>query len=115
MDATHDTQNASEERLELLRRIARLARLEVPDEEEQALAASFGTVLESFQGLQAVEVGDASPLAVLGGERPCPLREDEPRPSLPREELLARAPESAQGHFRVPRTVGGAEPTEGAG
>ena len=34
------------------------------------------------------------------------LRPDEPRPGLPRDEVLAEAPEAEDGRFRVPRILG---------
>ena len=33
------------------------------------------------------------------------MREDEPRPSLPRADMLANAPEAAGDFFRVPRII----------
>jgi aspartyl-tRNA(Asn)/glutamyl-tRNA(Gln) amidotransferase subunit C len=33
------------------------------------------------------------------------FREDESRPSFPREEVLGIAPEEEDGHFRVPRII----------
>ena len=35
------------------------------------------------------------------------LREDEPRESLERDEVLEGAPDPAEGLFRVPRVMGG--------
>jgi aspartyl-tRNA(Asn)/glutamyl-tRNA(Gln) amidotransferase subunit C len=34
------------------------------------------------------------------------LRPDEPRPGVPRDEVLAMAPEAQDGRFRVPRILG---------
>jgi aspartyl/glutamyl-tRNA(Asn/Gln) amidotransferase C subunit len=44
---------------------------------------------------------------VRAGSTSTVLRSDEPQPSLPREALLARAPQADESFYSVPKTVGG--------
>ena len=73
---------------------ARLARLEVPAQERAALAAELA-------GLDAADARQAGPQPRQGDG----LRPDVPRPSVPREALLAAAPAVRDGAVLVPRTV----------
>jgi aspartyl-tRNA(Asn)/glutamyl-tRNA(Gln) amidotransferase subunit C len=81
--------------------VARLARLEIPEEEIDRVSAELGAILEAVGKVSELDLADvpptSHPLDVVNVWRP-----DEPRPSLPREEALANAPDPADGHFRVP-------------
>jgi aspartyl-tRNA(Asn)/glutamyl-tRNA(Gln) amidotransferase subunit C len=81
--------------------VARLARLELTDEELDRFAGQLDAILEA--------VGKVSELDLSGVEptlHPLELSnvwaEDEPRPSLPVEDALANAPEVEDDAFRVP-------------
>lgn len=85
--------------------VARLARLDLSDEELDRFAGQLATVLEHADGVAALDTAGVPPTA-----HPLPLenvlRDDRPRPSLDREELLAMAPAAEAGRFRVPRILG---------
>ncbi len=81
--------------------IAALARLELTEAEVEEYQKQLSAVLEYFARLQAVETGDIPPTASVLPPRSV-LRPDEPRPGLQREALLANAPETEDGQFRVP-------------
>ncbi len=98
---------AQDER-EQVERVARLARLELEPGEVERLAGSFERILEAFAGLRELDVGGLAPMTGPC-ERTDVLRADEPRPGLPPDELLRRAPERVDGFFGVPKTVRGAE------
>lgn len=87
-------------------RALRLARLAVTPLEGQRFAAEFERVLASFSELARIDVRGVEPLAT-----PSPrcdvLRDDQPRASLAREDLLANAPQPLDGFFGVPKTIGG--------
>ncbi len=87
-----------------VRHVARLARLALSAEEEERLAAQLGQVLSYIERLMAVDVGGVEPLS-FAGEAGLPLRDDEPRPSLPREQVLKSAPEHDEQAFVVPRII----------
>ncbi len=84
--------------------LARLARLEVTDEELDAFAGQLDAVLESMKALGEVDTEGVQP-----SSHAVPLvnvfREDRPQPSLPREAVLDGGPDTAEGRFRVPRIL----------
>lgn len=89
-----------------VRHVARLARLALSEEEEERFAAQLGHVLEYVERLQAVDVAGVEPLSFAGDAAAgLPLREDEPQPSLPRDKVLAQAPEHNGEAFLVPRIL----------
>jgi aspartyl-tRNA(Asn)/glutamyl-tRNA(Gln) amidotransferase subunit C len=90
-----------------VRHVARLARLALTEEEEERTAAQLGHVLEYIERLEAVDVEGVEPLSFAGeaGVAQAVMREDEVRPSLPREKVLAEAPEQDGSAFLVPRIL----------
>jgi aspartyl-tRNA(Asn)/glutamyl-tRNA(Gln) amidotransferase subunit C len=82
--------------------VARLARLELSEEELEVMAGELSGVLGHIEKIS--ELGDLEDVAptshVVAVENA--LRADEPRPCLPREVVLASAPDPAQDGFRVP-------------
>jgi len=89
-----------------VRATARLARLDVRDDEIDALGEQFARILTAFETLAELDVEGVEPTS--GAPRLAKgLRSDEPRPSLDRERVLELAPRRQDGFFEVPRTVGG--------
>ena len=90
-----------------VRHVARLARLALTAEEEERTAAQLGHVLEYIERLAAVDVSGIEPLSFAGdaSEAEAVMRDDTVRPSLPREKVLAEAPEQDGGAFVVPRIL----------
>lgn len=87
--------------LEEVKHIADLARLALTAEEEQAYREQLSAVLDYVARLQEVDTSDVPPTAsVLSSASP--LRDDEVQPGLTREALLANAPDTLDGQFRVP-------------
>jgi aspartyl-tRNA(Asn)/glutamyl-tRNA(Gln) amidotransferase subunit C len=85
--------------------VARLARLELSDEEVERFTAQLRTVLEHAADVAALDLSHLPPSShpiVLQNV----LRPDEPRPGLDRDEALAGAPAVEDHQFRVPR-IGG--------
>lgn len=87
-----------------VRRVARLARLELLDEELALQARHLNDLLARFGELDAVDVSGIEPTS-----HSIPmanvLREDRVRPSLDRQDVLANAPEAQDGCFVVPRII----------
>lgn len=90
--------------LEEVRHIALLARLRLTPEEERRFAKQLSAVLEYADRLRRVDVTGIPPTATVLGVH-APLREDRVRASLPRDQLLASAPASEDGLFRVPAVL----------
>lgn len=81
--------------------IARLSRLRLTDEEASGFATELSTILDHVGKLSEVEIEGVEPTAHVN-ELENVLREDRPRASLPRERVLAAAPDPHDGAFRVP-------------
>jgi aspartyl-tRNA(Asn)/glutamyl-tRNA(Gln) amidotransferase subunit C len=81
--------------------VARLARLDLSEEELESYKAQLGLILEHAARVQSLEgephVEAAHPLGLSNA-----FRDDEVRPSLDRAEVLAQAPVALDGHFVVP-------------
>jgi aspartyl-tRNA(Asn)/glutamyl-tRNA(Gln) amidotransferase subunit C len=85
--------------------VARLARLELTDDELDLFTGQLAAVLEHAEDVEALDVEGVEPTA-----HPFPLanvlRPDEPRPTLDRAEVLGQAPDADGPHFRVPPILG---------
>jgi aspartyl-tRNA(Asn)/glutamyl-tRNA(Gln) amidotransferase subunit C len=81
--------------------VAKLARLELTDDEVERMASELSGILEHVEHINELALEDVEPTShVVTVENV--LRPDEPRPSWPREQVLERAPDPAGGAFRVP-------------
>lgn len=89
-----------------VRKVARLARLQLSPEEEERFAAQLGHVLDYIERLRSVDVEGIEPLSFAGdAEAGLLLRDDVERPCLPREKVLAAAPAQDGRAFLVPRIL----------
>jgi aspartyl-tRNA(Asn)/glutamyl-tRNA(Gln) amidotransferase subunit C len=81
--------------------VARLARLEIPEDEIETVRAQLGDILDAVSKVSELDLSDVEPTS-----HPLDLvnawDEDEARPSLARDDALANAPDPADGAFRVP-------------
>jgi aspartyl-tRNA(Asn)/glutamyl-tRNA(Gln) amidotransferase subunit C len=82
--------------------VARLARLELTEEEVDRFSEELSKVLDWVNTIEELgDLDDVPPTShVVNVENA--LRADEPRPSIPVEKALESAPDAAQGGFRVP-------------
>lgn len=85
--------------------LARLARLALAEDELDGLAAELGVILAAVAEIsQVTDAADVPPtthaVAMENVTRP-----DVVRASLPRDVVLAGAPEAQDGRFRVPRIL----------
>lgn len=85
--------------------VARLARLELTDAEAESYRAQLGVILEHAARVQGLS-GDPHVESSHGLLLENVYRDDEIRPSLDRDEVLAAAPETADGFFVVPPALG---------
>ena len=81
--------------------VARLARLELSDDEVERMAVELSKVLDHIDKIRELDLEGVPPTShvidVVNA-----LRADEPEPSLPVEVVLASAPERINGGFGVP-------------
>jgi aspartyl-tRNA(Asn)/glutamyl-tRNA(Gln) amidotransferase subunit C len=81
--------------------VARLARLELSEEEVERMAAELSKVLDHIEKIRELDLDGVPPTShvidVVNA-----LRADEPEPSLPRDVILAAAPEPLNDGFGVP-------------
>lgn len=87
--------------IQAVEHIATLARLALSPEEQARYAAQLSSILEYAARLQALDTAAISPTFSVLPARDA-LRDDEPRPSLSRDELLRNAPQSQDDQFRLP-------------
>jgi aspartyl-tRNA(Asn)/glutamyl-tRNA(Gln) amidotransferase subunit C len=84
--------------------VARLARLELTDDEKARLRDQLGVILENAAKVSEVATEDVPPTA-YAIPRSNVLRPDLVTPSLTVEEVLANAPEVEDDRFKVPKVV----------
>jgi aspartyl-tRNA(Asn)/glutamyl-tRNA(Gln) amidotransferase subunit C len=85
-------------------RVARLARIALSEEELDKYGRQLEHIVEYAVQVQALPTDGVPPtshvLPMTNAFRP-----DEVTPSLDRDEILAQAPDSVDGYFRVPRIL----------
>jgi aspartyl-tRNA(Asn)/glutamyl-tRNA(Gln) amidotransferase subunit C len=86
--------------------VARLARLELSEEEVARMSAELSDVLGHIEKIGELDLAGVPPTTHVV-EVPSALRPDVPEPSLPLEVALASAPAVADGGFLVPSPQAG--------
>ena len=85
--------------------VARLSRLALSEEEVERMTRELSAVLDHIERISELDLEGVPPtthvIDVAGA-----LRDDEPRPSLPREIVLEQAPAVEDGGFLVPSPGG---------
>ena len=82
--------------------VARLARLDLTDQEKATLKVQLGAILEHAAKVGEVAAADVEPTA-YAIPRSNELREDSPEPCLARSAALQNAPAEQDGRFMVPK------------
>ena len=85
--------------------VARLARLALSDEEIERMSGELSHILEHVERMDELDLDGVEPTSHVVDLHNV-LREDVPRPSLPRERALENAPDAADEGFRVPSPGG---------
>ncbi len=85
--------------------VARLARLQLTEDELERYTEQLGSMLDHFRDIDALDLADVEPM-----NQPLHLsnvlRDDIVGPTLDRDEVLAAAPAADSGRFRVPPILG---------
>ncbi len=85
---------------EEVRHNARLARVGLSDDEVSRFQSQLSQILDYFERLQEVDTENVPPTAHTLAMHNV-MRDDEPHPSIDKEEVLANAPQREDDHFRV--------------
>ena len=91
-----------------VKKIAKLAHLEITDEEVAIYTPQMAKIVGYVEQLNELDTGDVEPMLgglTAAGEATDAIREDEARESLGTEAALSRAPASTDGHFQVPKVL----------
>ena len=87
-----------------IEKVARLARLELSEGERETFGNQMEQILTYMEQLNRLDTTGVEPTS-----HAIPIynifREDEVKPSIPQEEVLAIGPDEEDGHFKVPRII----------
>ena len=81
--------------------VAKLARLELTEEELERFAGELSKVLDHIEKISELDLDGVPPTSHVV-DVPNALRPDEPKPSLPRDVAFANAPAIDEDGFSVP-------------
>jgi aspartyl-tRNA(Asn)/glutamyl-tRNA(Gln) amidotransferase subunit C len=84
-----------------VKRVAKLARLRIPEEKVAKMEADMNDILRMVENLPDLSSADA----LIDVNNTMELREDVIVPSYPREEILKNAPKAVAGCIVVPKAV----------
>jgi aspartyl-tRNA(Asn)/glutamyl-tRNA(Gln) amidotransferase subunit C len=84
--------------------IAKLARLKFNKEDLEKMAEELGKILDYVNKLKELDTENVEPTAHIVPVHNV-FREDEVKPSMPREKALMNAPFTEQGCFKVPKII----------
>ena len=87
-------------------KMAKLARLEISDDEVVRMQDSLGQLVEYLDVLKQLDLKDVEPMTAVDSA-PRPLRPDVEKSMLSKEQALRNAPEINLEHFSIPKVIGG--------
>jgi aspartyl-tRNA(Asn)/glutamyl-tRNA(Gln) amidotransferase subunit C len=85
-------------------RIATLARIKVPEADQDHLAQELSQILTWVEQLNEIDTAGIEPMSSVAAMR-LPMREDVVDDGDRRDAILANAPDPARGFFTVPKVV----------
>ena len=87
-----------------IEKVAKLARLRLSEDEKRRFEGQLDQILAHIEQLSRVDTTGVEPTS-----HAIPIhnafREDEIKPSFPKEEVMGIAPAQEDGHFKVPRII----------
>lgn len=84
--------------------VAKLARLEVTDQETAKYTQQLANILQYVEQLNKLDTSNVEPLTHPLDVKNV-FRKDELKPSLTQTEVLSNGPEVQSGHFKVPKIM----------
>jgi len=91
-----------------VRHVAKLARLALTDDEVTLYGSQLAHLLTFVDEMSELDTGSVAATAQVVESRNVE-RDDVVRPCLPREDVLAGAPQPQNGYFRVPKIIAAVE------
>jgi len=95
--------------LEDVERVAELAHLKLAADETPRMVQDLNAILDYVAELNELDTSGVAPLAQVseleGAGGAGSLREDAPRPSLPRAVVMAESPDTDGVFFKVPKVI----------
>lgn len=91
-----------------IRKIAKLAHLEITDEEVAIYEPQMANIVAYVEQLNELDTENIEPAIgglTLEGEQTATEREDVPHKSLGQKLALDQAPSAVEGHFQVPKVL----------
>jgi aspartyl-tRNA(Asn)/glutamyl-tRNA(Gln) amidotransferase subunit C len=85
-------------------RIATLARIKLPEAEQEHLAGELSAILTWIEQLNEVDTAGVEPMSSVA-HMTLPMREDVVSDGNCRDKILANAPAATNGFFTVPKVV----------
>ena len=91
-----------------IRKIAKLAHLEISDAEVEMYEPQMKSIVEYVEQLNELDTENVQPMLggmTAQGEATITSRTDEPHRSFEQKEALSQAPSAVAGHFQVPKVL----------
>jgi aspartyl-tRNA(Asn)/glutamyl-tRNA(Gln) amidotransferase subunit C len=91
-----------------VRKVAKLAHLEITDEEVALYTPQMNSIVAYVEQLNELDTENIEPATgglTAAGEATDAIRADVPRASLGQKLALEQAPDAHSGHFRVPKVL----------
>ncbi len=91
-----------------VRKIAKLAHLEITDEEVAIYTPQMANIVKYVEQLNELDTDNVEPMLgglTVEGEATNTIREDHPHVSFTQAEALSEAPSGVAGHFQVPKVL----------
>ncbi len=91
-----------------VRQVAKLAHLEISDEEVALYTPQMASIVAYVEQLNELDTKDVEPMIgglTAEGEATATARADAPHESLGQQNALREAPSAVEGHFQVPKVL----------
>jgi len=91
-----------------IKKIAKLAHLEITDEEVALYTPQMANIVEYVEQLNELDTANVEPMLgglTAEGEATATIRADVPHESFGQEKALDQAPSKVGGHFQVPKVL----------
>lgn len=87
-----------------IEQIANLSRIKLTEDEKDIFREQLTDILGYIEKLNELDTDDVQPMAYATSIKNV-FREDQQKPSFPRQEILELSPSSANGFFKVPKVL----------